>query len=470
MGTPASKATTSSTKKSPTDFLLKLPYLSWRPALLVMAAICCLSCENGIGSIGEGVLPPEDRIELGYTDSLPVYFETRILDSSDTYRATRQLFGNYIDPQFGRVSATTYTQFLSRQGLDFGDSANLIFDSLMLRIDVSGYYGRAASEQTLRVHPLTEAFPEADRISSRTRIARDESRNLAGGFRFTLPETGTTVLNVRLDDALGKRLLFGPADSLGERSAFIQYFPGLSLSTDPVDYFSREPGAIVYITSAGQTAGAVHTELQLFYQRRDTDTSDFVAYVEPFIIANSTPRFSHLARSEVNDKLLSYEAPQPDTRSFYEFLQGGLLIHNYVRFDSIERLGRVAISRADLVLRVDTSLLGSQLRFAPPLRLVAVAADANGQIAEEEEGVFELVMDASRGDVTTYPAFVRKTASYTIPMSRYVQEILGGQRQNYGFFLIQTEEISRMNRVVWGGTAHPTLYPELKITYSTLPR
>jgi hypothetical protein len=447
---------------------LKLPHLPWRPALLAITALFCLSCENGIGSIGEGVLPPEDIISIGYADSFPIHFETRILDSSDTYRASRQLFGNYIDPQFGRISATTYTQFLSRQGLDFGDPANLIFDSLMLRIDVGGYYGRASSQQTLRVHLLTESFPQEDLISSRTRIARDESRDLAGGYRFTLPENGATVLNLRLDDALGKRLLFGPADSLGERSAFVRYFPGLSISTDPVDYFSREPGAIVYMIGAGQTAGQIYTELQLFYQRRDSDTSDFRAFVEPFIIANSTPRFSHLERSEVGDKLLSYEAPQPDTRSFYEFLQGGLLVHNYVRLEGIERLGQVAISRADLVLRVDTSLLGSQLRYAPPLRLVAVAADENGQIAEEEEGVFELIFDAS--DVSVYPQFVRKSASYTIPLARYVQEILGGQRKNYGFFLIQTEEISRLNRVVWGGTEHPALYPELKITYSTLPR
>ncbi|MEL6843116.1 MAG: DUF4270 family protein, partial [Bacteroidota bacterium] len=130
----------------------------WRVMLLCMAAILSLSaCLDGPGNTGIDVLPDKDRLLTAYTDTQQVVFRSTIVDSVDTYRAERQLVGNYVDPEFGRISATTYTEVLPRNGLNFADDPNdLQFDSLVLQVVFDGGYGKIGSPQTIRVNMLSD--------------------------------------------------------------------------------------------------------------------------------------------------------------------------------------------------------------------------------------------------------------------------------------------------------------------------
>ena len=110
----------------------------WLPVCFMLAAIVFLpACNNnGPGTLGADVLPKEDIIGMKFTDTVQVHLETQQIDRLNTYRAPRQLFGNYVDPQFGHIAATTFSEVLPRSGLNFGDAADLMFDSLIIRIEL----------------------------------------------------------------------------------------------------------------------------------------------------------------------------------------------------------------------------------------------------------------------------------------------------------------------------------------------
>lgn len=447
------------TLKSQIDCILNKIVFAWLSATLLVAAIFFVSgCENS-GTFTEEVLPKDDLIETRYTDSLPLVFNSIWLDTSDTYRADRQLFGNYIDPIFGRITAETYTEVLARAGLDFGARADLFYDSIVLKLDIESTYGRLETPQNLHIYELTESFPEDSLINSQTRLSFDSSRDLGKGYTLDLSESGvgSAQLRIRLDDELGKRLLFASADTLGSRELFLQLFKGFYIGTDPVTFLSREPGAI--FTLFGSSS---NTQLELHYKQREAGTQAFLAKIEPFLVSSSTPRFTHLSRTEFENSLLVEELDQPDTKQRLEFIQGGLTIKNFIKLPDLSDFGRIAISKATLVLTVDSASVSGSRNYVPPTFILPIFADENG-----EEVLLNGQPLLATENATEYNS---SSNSYQMELSNYVQQLVNGQRENHGLILRVSGSEFRVSRAVFGGVDHPQYSPRLEITYTTLPR
>lgn len=440
----------------PIKFDLKNTIQLWLSAIVAAAIFFVTGCDRPIDNTGIDVLPEGDLISLKYSDTTTIIMETRRSDVSNTYRSARQLFGNYIDPFFGKVSAATYTEFLARSGLNFGDSANLIFDSLVLSLNIDGYYGRIQSEQTLHVYELTESFPEATEIYSSDTLAYNRSVDLAKGYKLSYNDDDDLgVIKIRLDDALGKKLLFASSDTLSDRDLFNQFFKGLYIGTDPVNYMSREPGAIFSLFAISNTS-----LMTLYYQEKDPDSTIYTAKIEPFLITGSTPRFHSLKRTDESESILPEYLSQPDTSDFYEFVQGGLEMKIFLKFPYIDKIEESAISKAELVLHVDPKYLGSQRRYLPPFQLETIFADENGQ---------EETIDGQPVYISSPALYNESTGTYTITLTNYVQQVVGGSRQNYGMFLVSNNRTFQINRGAIGGTDNPSLKPVLQLIYTNLP-
>lgn len=411
--------------------------------------------------VGREVLPAEDLIETSFTDSLEFTFETIRLDTVRSYNSEVQLVGNYVDPQFGRIDASTFTQVLSRTQPLIGDD-DLLFDSLVLRLEFSGFYGRYDTPPVLRIHEITGDWPDGSLINTETSLAFSDGL-LAPPTPVVLGENGTAQLSIRLSDALGRRLLYADPDTLGDRELFSQFFKGLYLTTEPVKQVNREPGAILRLLGSSN-----NTQLELHYREEDETSTVFRAKIEPFQITGSTPRFHEVTRTEEENTLLAEEGPavgEDDTLTQFEFVQGVTQIRNYVRIQEPEQLGRVAIHRATLTLQVDRSFLGSNDRYTPPATLLALAANPDQTLAFSEDGNVDVITSTQSG-VSYDPG----DGTYTVDLTRYLQEILTGARENHGFLIFPNGAANRIDRAVLGGLGHPSLAPQLSITYSTLPQ
>src|SRR5688572_30421657 len=137
---------------------------------VVAVALFFFSCEDETSLLG--YKNPSSKFKLGYVD-IPISSSVLLFDSVRTsnYNAgndlNRFLVGNYTDPVFGNVSATTFAQFVPRGGLAKNDSILYEYDSiyLFLRFD---YYAYGADEnattQTFNIYKLDELIPNTNSV------------------------------------------------------------------------------------------------------------------------------------------------------------------------------------------------------------------------------------------------------------------------------------------------------------------
>ena len=423
-----------------------------------------VSCEQGPSGLGAEVLPANDLVGVVYTDTIPLSLTTVVNDSANTYQASAQLLGNYVDPQFGTITAKTFTQVFPRSGLNFGDPADLIFDSLILKVTFTDAYGRLEQPQTLRVHEITGDWPDTTVIYSNNELDYN-SEDIGDGsqINFNANSVQTGTLRIRLNDELGERILFGDSTILADRDRFRdEVMKGLVLETDPVKFVNREPGAIFSLF--GQESDSL---LILHYQKFNPDSQKYVSFKEPFVITNSTPRYHSLSRSEIGGTIYELATAEGDTSQQYELLQSGLVTKTWVQFPTLEFDQPYLVAKATIILPVDPDLLGTQDRYEPPFQILALRADENGN---------EIIIDnlgQSVSSSTTAITYDPDRQAYEIPITGYLQRLYNQTIEgDSGFTILPLNARSSVSRAILAGTNHPNpdLRPKLELTLGSVPR
>ena len=453
------KATKSFTQISQTEASGPKGLTSWLFAgLLAAAMIFFHACDKPPEDTGLSVLPPNEVLQIKYTDTAKVNLHSILVDRVRTANASVQLFGNYIDPEFGHIQAATYTEIIPTiSNLDFGDSASLRFDSLVLFVDITSTYGRFDSPQRLRVHELQQSIPDSSVLLTSRRELAIDPLNLAGNHIIDFRGSDRfSDLQVRLDPSLGKRLLAAEPASLATGAAFVEFFKGLYISTEPVAFLSREPGAIFSISLASTA-----TQLSLFFGQRDNTTGEFTNQRVNFRVSSFTnQKYSTIRRiGDYQNRLLG-KVLQNQANGQYQVLQSGSVIKTFVRFPGLDAWPRVGINRADLIIKVDNQFSGSvsgiAQRYSPPQNLLLVIATQDSTELRTAAGL------AINSGATYNP----QIPGYQFPVTNYIQEIISKKRENYGLLILVQDSATTVNRAVLGDTAHPTLKPELRITYT----
>lgn len=452
---------------------------------LAAALLFGLGCaEDTAGEAGLEILPPEEKIDILTLDNANLVMETRIRDDVPTADLNVQLIGNYIDPEFGRISAVTYTQIVPGEGLEsLGDRDRLELDSVVLQISLLNAYGRPESEQEIQVFEVSEQFPEEDSLNSGRSLAINNV-NLVDpndNDRFLQFAEGSSNLNgsfglrrITLDREFGEKILLSTSEQLSNPSEFVKNIKGLAITTAPVSFLSREPGAIYRLFSNSR-----ETDITLYYRRvspfpRNPDTAD----VQTFLIDTSAVKYHEIKRTESADKILGITLR--DNREDFHFLQSAGLIEIFCRFPDLDQIQALGVNRASLILKVDKSFLGSEIaedgtkRFTPPPNIGAFFINADG---EEEIPIIQGIQNPLT-QIT--PSFNTEDNTYTFQFTTYVQEIFRGRRENLGFVIRPLEEVNtaegglpvrigatNVNRVVIGGPTHPTLAPEFNLIYTS---
>lgn len=434
---------------------------TWLSVILITAATLFFAgCEEDGQGIGAEVLPPEDIINFTFTDTTSIEIETIVQDSINTYRATDLLFGNYVDPEFGRVKATIYTEFIARSGLDFGEADDLLLDSVVLALGIRDSYGRLDLENNMEVFELDQDIPDPEFGTSDTTLLT-KGGNLAQGVRFTYDSAGRAQLvRVQLDRAFGEKLLKAGVENLGDALAFREFFKGFAITTEDAQFLNREPGAIFSLDVLDGTP-----QLQMYYQKRESGLFT-VQTPEPFLVTTSTPRFTGIKRSDTEGKLVEVAVEREDFKNQLELNQAGAFIKNFVKFPHVSEMDLVAVSRAELILSVDTTLFGSTGAFLPPAQIAPILADADGNEVLDENG-FPVDVEFNLSAVASYNA---SSGTYSFDLTGYIQRLISGQIENNGIILHPSSRAFTVNRVVFGGTQHPTLKAILNLTYTSLPR
>ncbi|MCF6341987.1 MAG: DUF4270 domain-containing protein, partial [Bacteroidales bacterium] len=383
-------------------------------------------------------------------------------DSIKTDEKSKSLLGSVMDPVFGSSVAGIYSQFkLSVSGQDFGE--NPVLDSLVLQLYYNGSsYGDTNTPLVVHAYEMLEGIDFLEDYYSNT-VIPVASTDYAN-FEFvprpkdSLVIDGDTLppmLRIRLSDAstdLGYKFLNADTSVLSNSDAFVEFFKGLYLVTEPVS----EGGSISYFDLISR-----YSTLILYYQNDTTDSLSF-----DFIIDQFTPRFNKFEHdfakgsSEFKAQVINRDTSL-GVQKFYT--QGIAGVKSIVRFPKIRnwaRLGNIAINEAKLVL---SGYEEDPYNGAPPLLAL---------VEIQEDGTYLPLIDEQEGAFFFDGNYKSSTNSYTFRVTRHVQSLISDTtKPNNGMYLFVRGESVIPERFVFNGPqpeADTALPFRLEIIYTEL--
>ena len=429
--------------------------IKWRKLFFITILLIAFginSCKKENDVIGLGLQPESEILNANVIDSTTlVTFPLRedSIRSDSRVMLFNNVLGSYIDPQFGLTTAGFYSQFrLTSTNVDFGQLPQ--FDSLVLSLAYSGYYGDTNTTQTINVYRMTESIYPDTSYYSNDEFAIDN--NPVGTLTFNpKPSTKVFVANdtvgvaphirIKLDDSFGNAIINAGSGVLANNDTWLQFFPGLFIQTEDV----MNNGAMLYINYA-----SAQSKLTVYYD--SSKTYDFVISA---------------AAARVN----VYEHDYFSLIPFGDSLQGG--VETYVQsmagvktkinlpyLGYLSHLGPIAVNKAELIIKV---INGTTDVYPPHDRLVLFAADSLGKNVVLPDQISSATSAFFGGEYNA----VNKEYVFNIP--RYVQQVIDDKRDNYGLYLLASAAASNANRtVIGGGSAQSQAQMKLRITYTKI--
>ncbi len=432
---------------------MKTTFKAWLLAIILPAAMLFTSGCTDPNDVGSEVLPDDDVVTGNFVDTFTINFRTIPIAETFTEDASRSLIGNYVDEEFGHIFAESFFQVrIVGSNLVFGDAADLSVDSVVLSLDLTDFYGRFNDPVELEIFEITQDFPIDSILNNTTVVDVDDTYDYANGATLDFSQLSGFLdfVSFRLDDSLGRKLLFAPIDSLATNSVFTSFFKGLAIRSKPVDQsISREPGGIFQWDPTSSI-----TELTLYY----TDTAGPQEYT--FDISALSERYHRIIRTDVSGRL--YEQILADTvldQPPFGAISSGNENHLFVGVPGMKDLDPAGINRAELVLPLDPDYFGSGGRFDPPGQVVIFISNLDGTGID------------SSAVVSSSATYDPASQEYVVPLTNNLQTILADRANGVGFIVVPDENAVTVNRAVFAGPGHPNpdLHPKFRVTYTTIP-
>lgn len=407
------------------------------------------ACKKDPSVVGLDVQPTGDRVLNVRECYFPVSAFTRAEDSITSDERTYNLLGSYVDPQFGPTSADFITQIrLAANNVSFGTVSDDSIQSITLYLNYSGCYGDTLSSQTpfhIKVYELTKDIKLTDTLYSNLAVTQnnyyDPAKVLADTLftpKFT-PDIHDTVLAIRLNKSLASKILHASADSLVSADIFMQYFKGLYLKVD-TDVYGK---VIMYYNLLSP-----RTKLSIVYNHGTTYN---------LVINTSCARLNLFHHNYTG---LPFFASLTDTMNnhssvYVQSMSGPRVKIKLPSFATWQDSGIVVINKAELVMRVDETTIGS---YAPPVKLFLVAANQSEKYSFLNDYIKNRKYFGGEYNSTD------KTYKFNIPLK--IQDLITGSLSNDRLFIFPESNRTSANRVVIINNAINPI--QLKITYTKL--
>ncbi|MFZ6050695.1 DUF4270 family protein [Halocola ammonii] len=221
-----------------------------RPVLAALFFLTALttvlsSCEKPENEVGIGVQPEEDNIDLTTTDTTTLQMVTEGVEPVRTDESSifGSLIGNYVDPIFGSVKTSTYTQLrLSTNNVDFGDVSNIVVDSVVMELLLTGEMYGDIVPQDFVVERVTEPLSIDSSYTTESQLAVTGNNLIDPNWITQTVDTADTevvddqtLIRVRfhLTNELAQVLLDASGtEDLQNNENFIQFFNGIRISSN----------------------------------------------------------------------------------------------------------------------------------------------------------------------------------------------------------------------------------------------
>ena len=221
---------------------LSIPFIF--SILFISGLIILESCSKPAGLIGVVVQPDDSKLALKYTDTVEVMVYSIPEDSVRSDELSVNVIGANSDPIFGQTVGGAYLQFnLEEAKHRFGP--NPVMDSMVLFLLYRDVYGDTNARLTFRSYEMLEGINRDSVYYSNLKLPLGTT-DMSNTSFYPRPsdslvfagDTLPPMLKVRMDynEELANKLLAAPDNAMDSNSAFQEYFKGIYVVADPIEY------------------------------------------------------------------------------------------------------------------------------------------------------------------------------------------------------------------------------------------
>ncbi|HKR07522.1 MAG TPA: DUF4270 family protein [Bacteroidia bacterium] len=403
-------------------------------------------------NVGLEVLPPSDLSSLSYSDTISLLTTLIREDSVPTTGNSAALLGAIREPLFGEANAGFYSQvLLSNVGVDFGSAT---CDSIILTLAYSGYYGDTTASHSFEVYRISEnILPDNLYYSNKTFSTSDLLGTLTTSDirpRDSVLVNGNKTaphLRIPLSASAANIFLNQPSSVYASNSAFIDYFKGIYVK----DVSSPATGgSILYF---GFSIPDTMSKITLYYAQGLSFTFLFPVTT----VTNLAERINHFTH-DYSTGSIANQFNNPELTKDICYVQSMAGVKTKVEFpflDNLVQSGNISVNIAELAVTIDNSTTGT---YAAHSNLFLTGIDSAGKSYFLPDFVYS---ESNFGGAQT-------NGTYTFLITRYIQQVLSGSRNDYGLYLVASGASVNANRTVIGGSHNPSFRMKLKLSYTNI--
>ncbi len=419
-----------------------------RPIATMAVAILFTACKKEWNELGSQLVVSDD-LELFSFDEQEIKISVVKEDSLRSLNSSTSYIGYLNDPYFGNTSASLYTEFrIPSTDVDFGLSAQA--DSIVLSLDIAGYYGDTLSPLTISVREMLETIETTttDTLDVETVVNIystddfDVDPQILNNAQQEFLPIASSKLNISLSNTFAQQFLDVDSTNFADNEAFQSFFNGLYIAVDQ----GLENGLLLELDLLSESS-----KLTLYYHNEFSDSLSYDFQINSS--ADRMTRWSH-----------DYSATEIESALNMEFVsqgyvQGGVGLRTYVELPDLNILkdSNYVFHSAELIIPYISNELDSIFYGPSKLGLAAVNSDGNLEVLTEDQNIQgSTYFDGNRDETTQ---------TYTFNIARYIHKVIQEGYTNRLALYVPTS-VSQPQRLIINNNAQDGAGLRLKLLVS----
>lgn len=479
---------------------MKKQYGKYSRGIIVLFALTMLMLNDSCTKptlVGAEILPPEDNINVSFTDTITLNTTTiqgdtvRTYSPNSTLQLAGHLIGRLVDPLLGISKATAYSQL--RLFTTSPNFENATLDSVVLSLAYSntGHYGVTTNPQNIYVSRVTEIMdPSVDYYSNRqfatsTQIGSLENfvHNTTDSVTVIEPIGDSTTtqllsprLRLKLSEEFGNLLLLSDSASLATTTNFLDFFRGIQIKGGDHDdamfrYDLNNSSIRLYYTSIDSLFDSDDV-----FERLDTVARTFDFIINSFAVKTSYFEHNHqetvIGGNQTAAPIASYlnSGNPSDSITFVQSMDG---LMTKIDIPYSTSLNNIIVNKAELVVTVldttntDLFPLTNQLIMLEKvgdnlavIEDIIVAASVASSVSTQF-GIFGGTQTETTIDDTP-------VIQYKMNITGHFQGMIDGFTDETAIYIVTFPRAELADRIVLGGGTHSKFPTKLNLTFTKL--
>lgn len=425
-------------------------------ALLALLDSCSTDAINDSDFVAGGTFT-DSNIRVVLIDTMDVETYTMKFDSLITSQASRMLIGKYIDPVFGAVKSSSFSELLPNS---YYIDPDAVYDSIAFYLKYDNYYyNDTLKSNTIHIKELSETVYPSDGSNFYNTSKLGFLEEDLGSITYYPRPIGTDSLYIKLNDALGTALFEKlQQKDITNAEEFKDYFHGITFQ--PSDDDDGSIMGFSYATSV----------MRLYYSISGADSR--TQYTTDFAINTTSspiPFFNQMSVVESNDYLktlidkeVALNSSESDNQSF---IQSGIGYTTKIEFPNLKTLfdipGQGTLLNAVLKIKPVLGSYNDELALRDSLSLFIV--DQNNDLTTQLSGAdnYSVVAILNREGEEFNDIY------YELSLTTYIETLLLTEREaDEGIILLPENYNSTVDRFVLTGNEGTDKGVKLELTYA----